>query len=149
TSAPNTVMSSEGVVVDGLSANTWYRFALKSIGDNADTSTISNTLVAKGAICDGGGGGDLDGDGGGVAGGASLLAGSASDVEVQATPGAENSLFPGAPLDSLQSDRLRFPGEPRLGEGVRCVYVREGSGQGLSLDRAQLLAVDHSPESES
>lgn len=73
-----------------------------------------------------------------------------SEVNVlQGTPGAENSLFPGAPLDSLASDVLGFPGEPRLVAGERNVYVREGSSRGLSLDRVRLLAVDHPIGSES
>lgn len=143
TGSPQVVMSAESATIGGLSANTWYRFAVKGVGDNADTSVISNTLVAKPTECGGGGGGYHEGDGGVVAGQANLAVAADEGLAVQALTGAENSLFPGAALDASTSDVLQFPGEPRLVDGARSVYVREGSSRGLSLDRARLLCVDH------
>jgi hypothetical protein len=73
---------------------------------------------------------------------ASLTAGQSENVATN-SQASENTLFPGAPLDSVATDVLQFPGEPRFVEGKRSIYVREGGGSGLSLDRARLLAVDH------
>jgi galactose oxidase-like protein len=141
----------EQVVVSGLTSNVWYRFALKSTDDNANVSALSNVLVAKvdPAVCGGGGGGGgyHDGDGGMVAGGASLLATPSQDA-VTTTQGSENSLFPGAQPGVSVSDALPLAGTPPLADGARRLYVREGNDQGLSLDRARLLAVDHAVGTE-
>lgn len=58
-------------------------------------------------------------------------------------------MFPGAVNGGTTADVLRLAGAPRLREGMRNLYVRAGLAQGLSIDRARLIAVDHASGTES
>ena len=139
TEAPGQLGAAEEVVVSGLSSGHWYRFQLKAVGDNADTSSLSNALVAKPKYCEDDGGGGGGGGGGGLV---ARLAGVAS-LKSGASGGQENTVFPG-PLESQPGrDGLRLEATLRLVESRRSVYVRQGTKRGLSLDRARLVAVDH------
>ena len=144
TGAPGLVGASETAILSGLSTATWYRFAVKALGDNRDTSVVSNILVTKPRYCDNGGSGGSGGGGGFSArrAGAYSLMGTAPAVR-------ENSLLPGVPLGTLATDALPLGGEPNLVGSLRTAYVREGDTRGMTVDRVRLLAVDHADSTEA
>ena len=141
TGTPGPLGASESAVLSGLSSALWYRFQIRAVGDNSDTSLISNALVAKPQYCEGDGGG----------GGFSLRPAGAGSYSVQPTGSTpqENSMFPGPLLGQSGRDALRLDRAPRLQAGSRLVFLREGGSRGLALDRARLVAVDHSAGTES
>ncbi len=141
TGQPSLPLASETVVLSGLSSAVWYRFQLKAVGDNADTSLISNALVAKPQYCEEGGAGGSGGGGGGSS--AQRAGAGSSSLGPSGSQGNENTLFPGSIPGATSVDVLPFAAPPRLLGGARSVYIRQGASRGLSLDRVRLLAVDH------
>jgi hypothetical protein len=144
TSAPQALGTIESATVSYLQEGVWYRFALKAIGDNADSSSLSNALVAKALLCEGGSSG---GSGGGGGSGA-RRAGASSAHAAQGPETEENTLLAGVPLGTRASDVLRLNAEPGLFGGTRRAFVRQGERRGLLVDQAQLLAVDHAAGAE-
>jgi hypothetical protein len=144
TSAPQALGDTESVTVSYLEEGVWYRFALKAIGDNADSSSVSNALVAKALLCDGG----SSGGSGGGGGSSSRRAGASGAHAVQGPETEENTLLAGVPLGERASDVLRLNAEPGLLNSTRRAFVRQGERRGLLVDRAQLLAVDHAAGDE-
>lgn len=144
TATPGPLNSVESAYISNITSNLWYKVGLKAAGDNNDVSTLSNTVITRGRNCsEGGGGGYLEGDGGG--GGYSSTRASSfkatSATSATSTP-RENTLFPGATIGTIAVDHLRLAGAPRLIDGVRSVYIREGAARGLDVDRVRLLAAD-------
>lgn len=137
TGTPGPLGTRESKTIPGLSTTVWYRFQLKAVGDNADTSSLSNATVAKPVYCDDGGGFSARPAG---AGSFSIQSGGA--------PAEGNTTFPGALPGVPSTDALHFEGAPRWVAGARVVTLREGRSRGLSLDRVRLLAVDHVPGTE-
>jgi hypothetical protein len=140
TDAPGQLGAQEQVVVSGLSSALWYRFQLKAVGDNADTSSLSNALVAKPKYCEDDGGGGFSARPVG-AGSLSLQSGGASEQG--------NTTFPGVATGTFATDALQFEGAPRLVAETRAVTLHEGGTRGLSLDRVRLLAIDHASGTEA
>lgn len=148
TAAPQAVFATEEVMVDGLQDQVWYRFALKAIGDNADSSALSNELVTNAVQCDDGG---SSGGGGGGQYGTRAQTASRGDF---GKPGAgspsanENTLFPGVPLGARARDMLRLRQPPGLVGGQRRAYLRQGESRGLLVSQVRLLAADHAEGTE-
>ncbi len=145
TASPQSVSATESTVVGDLEDGVWYRFALKAIGDNADTSSLSNELVAKAILCEEGSSG---GSGGGE--GSRVQAAGVSGFSPRAGLSAveENTLLAGVPVGTRGRDLLRLSGAPgRIGSSRRA-FVRQGQGRGLLVERARLLAVDHAETTE-
>ena len=137
TNPPSLPLTGESQVISGLSSAVWYRFQVKAVGDNADTSLISNALVTKVQYCDPGGGFSARHAGAGAFG-----------AQSTGGPTSGNTTFPGATPGVVASDALQFEGAPRLVAGSRLVTLHEGGARGLSLDRVRLLGLDHSAGTE-
>lgn len=148
TGYPGTLGSTEARAVSGLSTGVWYRFGVKATGDAADTSSLSNVLIAKPVECSGGGGGYLEGDGAVAPAPSGAFAARRATATGSSTPG-ENSVLPGATPGITTIDALPFARPPRLVAGSRSVYIRESGSRGLSLDRIALVAVDHAAGTEA
>jgi hypothetical protein len=146
TGAPGALGAIESAFINGLTPNTWYRFALKAKDNNGLYSALSNVGIYKALVCDGGSGGGGFEDGGGSArrvGGMSAGRGGAGGGL-----GSENTLLAGVPLGTRASDVLRLSDQPGLFGSTRRAFVRQGERRGLLLDRAKLLAVDHGADIE-
>lgn len=145
TAAPQAVFAIETATVGNLENGTWYRFALKAVGDNADTSSLSNVLVAKATLCEGGSSG---GGGGSYEDPHARRTGAFGQKPGAAGTAEENTLLAGVPLGTPARDMLRLNREPGVAGTLRRAFVRQGETRGLLVDEARLLAVDHEPGSE-
>ncbi len=148
TGYPGALGSTEARTVSGLSTSVWYRFGVKATGDAADTSSLSNVLIAKPVQCSGGGGGFEEGAGAITpAANAAFAARPATATSVSAP--SDNSVLPGATPGVTAIDALPFSRPPRLVSGSRSVYIRESGSRGLALDRIALVAIDHAAGTEA
>jgi hypothetical protein len=143
TSAPGPVGSTEGRLIPGLRSSEWYVFAVRAAGDGRDTSTLSRPVLTKPLECTG-------------AAGAGDDAGGTTNGEPVGDPGApgdvvagENNLFPGVPTGIEWLDVMPLASPPRLENGTRRLYVREGFSRGAAMDRLTLASVDHAPGADA
>lgn len=139
TGAPNVALTAENAVASPVTSGIWYRFGLKAVGDNADTSSLGE-LVATRVQCSGGSSG---GGGGEHEDPRMRKAGGTSQRPGVSVPPDENTLLAGVALGTRTLDVLRLTRAPGISSGMRRAFVRQGQDRGLLVDGARLLVVDH------
>ncbi len=124
-------------------------FGIKTKDDNGGWSLASNVIRIDGphvpfSDCTGGGG-TFSGGGGGGGGLRAQPGADATVLQSAASVGpSENTLFNGVAPGSRAADLMPPPGLAATAGGVYSVRIREAAGHIAALDRARLLAVDHS-----
>jgi hypothetical protein len=91
-------------------------------------------------------GGAGAGDAGGAASGVPAQGGLGSPGDVVA---GENNLFPGVPAGLEWLEVMPLANAPRLENGTRRLYIREGFARGVAMDRLTLASVDHAPGADA